>query len=516
MAGFMDMFGGGDGGSSGNSGNSGMFGGMFGGGDVYGDLLTDEQKQRMQQQTMMTMAAKLLQAGGPSTTPTNLGQALGGAFLSGQEAYGKAGQNAVQGMLTKQKIEEYRADKTRQDAINKALFGGTPGLAPAQMQAPNPSEITFGAMPQSSAAASVQGGMQQGGMQQGGMQQGGMQGGNLFSNLTQQQRQIAALTKPSELPALLGTFAQGNAERTDKTSRQMTPAEVSAAGLPLGTVAKTSLFGGIDVVRAPNQQVVQTPEGGTAVINLDAIASGKIPTTPAVQRAARAPAVPNSQGTTARASVSNGVTPLFEPALKPEQMITESRDWTKNYFTPVQSIITNYQTVLELQNSGSGGITDYGTLIKSIKALEPNSAVMQGEADSAKSMMSLADRMSAILEQAQSGGLGSDVAREQLANLARASVKTAVNTYNSQLNRQKNIYSAGRMPENAINAILSPIQMPSGAASIESMRQQIQPKAPQYPPNVMRAMENGGNVQSDGKGNFIYLDPQTNTWKPIQ
>jgi len=489
---------------------------MFGGGDIYGDLLTEEQKQRMQQQTMMTMAAKLLQAGGPSTTPTSLGQALGGAFLSGQEAYGKAGQNAVQGMLTKQKIDEYRADKTRQDAINKALFGGTPGLAPAQMQAPNPSEITFGAMPQSSAAASVQGGMQQGGMQQGGMQQGGMQGGNLFSNLTQQQRQIAALTKPSELPALLGTFAQGNAERTDKTSRQMTPAEVSAAGLPLGTVAKTSLFGGIDVVRAPNQQVVQTPEGGTAVINLDAIASGKIPTTPAVQRAARAPAVPNSQGTTARASVSNGVTPLFEPALKPEQMITESRDWTKNYFTPVQSIITNYQTVLELQNSGSGGITDYGTLIKSIKALEPNSAVMQGEADSAKSMMSLADRMSAILEQAQSGGLGSDVAREQLANLARASVKTAVNTYNSQLNRQKNIYSAGRMPENAINAILSPIQMPSGAASIESMRQQIQPKSSQYPPNVMDAIQNGANVQSDGKGNFIYLDPQTNTWKPIQ
>ena len=115
MAGFMDMFGGGDG------GNSGMFGGMFGGGDVYGDLLTDEQKQRMQQQTMMTMAAKLLQAGGPSTTPTNLGQALGGAFLSGQEAYGKAGQNAVQGMLTKQKIEEYR----RTQKYREAMLGGT-------------------------------------------------------------------------------------------------------------------------------------------------------------------------------------------------------------------------------------------------------------------------------------------------------------------------------------------------------------------------------------------------------
>jgi len=173
------MFGGGDGG---NSGNSGMFGGMFGGGDMYGDLLTDEQKQRMQQQTMMTMAAKLLQAGGPSTTPTNLGQALGGAFLSGQEAYGRAGQNAVQGMLTKQKIEEYRSEQKRKEALNAMISGGMQGSAPTQMQTPDPSNITLGAMPQSS-AASMQG-MQQGGMQPGmpgmpGMQPGmpGMQTG---------------------------------------------------------------------------------------------------------------------------------------------------------------------------------------------------------------------------------------------------------------------------------------------------------------------------------------------------
>ncbi len=98
---------------------------MFGGGDIYGDLLTEEQKQRMQQQTMMTMAAKLLQAGGPSTTPTSLGQALGGAFLSGQEAYGKSGENAVQGMLTKQKIEAYQAEKNRLQGLEKCyLMGG--------------------------------------------------------------------------------------------------------------------------------------------------------------------------------------------------------------------------------------------------------------------------------------------------------------------------------------------------------------------------------------------------------
>ena len=129
-----------------------FMGGMFGGGDVYGDLLNDEQKKAMQQQTMMTMAAKLLQAGGPSTTPTNLGQALGGAFLSGQEAYGKAGQNALQGMLTKQKIGEY---KRQQDYLKALRAGAAPqpsaeGVMP-QVQTPDASGIQLGATPQSSA-----------------------------------------------------------------------------------------------------------------------------------------------------------------------------------------------------------------------------------------------------------------------------------------------------------------------------------------------------------------------------
>jgi hypothetical protein len=117
---------------------------MFGGGDIYGDLLTEEQKQRMQQQTMMTMAAKLLQAGGPSTTPTSLGQALGGAFLSGQEAYGKAGQNAVQGMLTKQKIEEYR----RANDYRKAVLGGPASAPTAASAAMTPNQaLAVGGMP---------------------------------------------------------------------------------------------------------------------------------------------------------------------------------------------------------------------------------------------------------------------------------------------------------------------------------------------------------------------------------
>ena len=196
---------------------------MFGGGDIYGDLLTDEQKQRMQQQTMMTMAAKLLQAGGPSTTPTSLGQALGGAFLSGQEAYGTAGQNAVQGMLTKQKIEEYRNEKKRKEALNAMISGGMQGSAPTQMQTPDPSNITLGAMPQSSAASRP--GMQQGGMQTGmpGMQTG-MQGQtfNGMFGLNAQQAKLFPLLSTTDQQKML-VDAAGQRETFSNPITEMGP-----------------------------------------------------------------------------------------------------------------------------------------------------------------------------------------------------------------------------------------------------------------------------------------------------
>jgi len=112
-------------------------GGMFGGAGTYEDLLTEEQKRQMGQQSMMAMAAKLLQAGGPSDRPTSLGQALGGAYLTGQEAYEKAGAGAMNQMLTKQKIEEYRQQKTRDANWQNDLKRAASGVGgPAQDMTP--------------------------------------------------------------------------------------------------------------------------------------------------------------------------------------------------------------------------------------------------------------------------------------------------------------------------------------------------------------------------------------------
>jgi hypothetical protein len=93
---------------------------------------------------------------------------------------------------------------------------------------------------------------------------------------------------------------------------------------------------------------------------------------------------------------------------------------------------------------------------------------MQGEADSAKGMMSLADRMQSLMNQAAEGGLGSEQARMQLANLARSAVKSAVTVYNNQLERKRKIYGS-KVDAATLDAMLQQIEMPAGAENPEAL-----------------------------------------------
>ena len=76
MAGFMDYFtGGGDSGAGFD-----MFGANASG---MNDLLTAQQQEAIKRQSMLAMAAQLLQAGGRSTQRTGLGQVLGPSWCAG-------------------------------------------------------------------------------------------------------------------------------------------------------------------------------------------------------------------------------------------------------------------------------------------------------------------------------------------------------------------------------------------------------------------------------------------------
>jgi len=131
------------------------------GGDAAGlnELLTPEQLAAMQRQGALSMAAQLLAASGPSRTPVSLGQALGQSYLAGQQGYSQAQQQALTGMLTKQKIDEYKREKNADAAWRQMLSSAMSPQTAAQRQpgmAPIPGTMTQQPVAQTGVAGQAQ------------------------------------------------------------------------------------------------------------------------------------------------------------------------------------------------------------------------------------------------------------------------------------------------------------------------------------------------------------------------
>jgi hypothetical protein len=476
MAGPFDNFFGGGGGN------------MFGGNSLYADMLTPEQLAAVRQQSMMQVAAKLLESSGPSTTRRTLGQTLGGALSAGAEAMQTGQTNAVQQMLMRQKFEEAKRDAELQKQWQSAFSSIAPTTTTAPLT-PEQAIVSQGAgrvgpTPQRAGLINTAPTAQA---------QNQSPLSSAIGNLNPLQQLLLSNTSYKSGPEMLNSMI-------NQSARRMTADEVAQYGLPAGTSATIEGTGKVNVLAQPRLQVVTSPSGAVNVVNLDAYPSA--PQAPVAQPSPRtapsrppapAPARPPAQGGGARP----GVTPLFEASLNPEQVLSESRNWTTSVYSPVSEVVQNFETVKELLKSGQGGISDYGVLIKSIKALEPNSAVMQGESDAARSMMSLANRMEAIMGQATSGGMGSDDARLQLAELARSATNVAVNAYNKKLERQRKIYGKN-IPQEQIDAILAEIPMPTGAESSEALRALIMPQ-----------QQSG----AQGGGPRMVYNPSTRQWE---
>ena len=117
-----------------------LFGGMDGGLSEY---LTDEQRQAMQRQAMMSAAAALLQSSGRSTTRTSLGQALGQGLAAGAAGYQQAQQGAIAQLMTKQKLDEARRAQKAQEDYQRMIYG-----QPTEGQAITPEQaISMQGMP---------------------------------------------------------------------------------------------------------------------------------------------------------------------------------------------------------------------------------------------------------------------------------------------------------------------------------------------------------------------------------
>jgi hypothetical protein len=116
---------------------SSIFGGGMQGGTPTGldALLSEDQRKLMGRNATLAAAAALLQAGGRSTTPIGLGQALGSALQAGQQGYQQARAGSVQDLLLGEKLKEGQMSRKRQADIEKIIGTGVrPAVAgvPAQ------------------------------------------------------------------------------------------------------------------------------------------------------------------------------------------------------------------------------------------------------------------------------------------------------------------------------------------------------------------------------------------------
>lgn len=83
-----------------------LVGGLLGKSANPGGLLTPEEQKAAQQQGLLALGAQLMAAGGPSDQRVSFGQALGPALMAGQQAQRQYGNDALQMMLLKTKLQK--------------------------------------------------------------------------------------------------------------------------------------------------------------------------------------------------------------------------------------------------------------------------------------------------------------------------------------------------------------------------------------------------------------------------
>ncbi len=224
---------------------AGLFDNIFGGagaGGMYADLMTPEQQAQIRRQSMLQVAAKLLEGSGPSPVRRTIGQTLGGALTAGAEAMQTGQTNAVQQMLLRQKLEEAKAEREQNERIRKMIGGDDTPIdtinAPIETAGRVGPTVQRAGMP--TAAVNP-----------------------LMAGLTDQQQAILRITPTSKVPDVLAGFQKDAIAMSEVTGQ---PFEVvDAAGRPIlvqqtkgGKITTLEGFG-------PKREIVLENMGGRTV-----------------------------------------------------------------------------------------------------------------------------------------------------------------------------------------------------------------------------------------------------------
>ena len=222
---------------------AGLFDNVFGSaGGLYSDMLSPEQQAAVRRQSMLTMAAKLLEGSGPSPVRRTIGQTLGGVLNAGLEAQQFGQTNAVQQMLMRQKLDEAKAERLQNEQIRKMIGAGDVPIdtinAPVETAGRVGPTMQRAAMPTTAVNP-------------------------LLAGLNDQQRAILQVTPTSKVPDVLAGFQKDASAMSEVTGQ---PFEVTdATGRPIlvqqtkgGKLTTLEGFG-------PKREIVLENMGGRTV-----------------------------------------------------------------------------------------------------------------------------------------------------------------------------------------------------------------------------------------------------------
>jgi len=375
---------------------------LFGqGGSGLEDYLTAAQQKQMQQQGLLAASAALLSASGerPVGQGINLGQAVGGALMAGQQGYTQAQQGAIQNLMTRQKLEEAKRERQLQQMI---LGDGqvAPAAEPMPMEPVSGTDLGGrGAAPNT-------------------MLGGGTYtvpapmpvskptvGGGILQNLSPQMRAIAAMSPKTALPKIL------EEELKRESFNILTPDQATAMGLPT------------DATYQRNERTGQV----TSVVSAEATptevrllkASGKPVTFENIMAIRRAGAVSVNMGD-GQKGFENEMS--LKKTFSAEPIYKDFNDMKTAYSQVVSSL------------KQATPIGDTAAATKIMKLLDPGSVVRESELGIAMAASGKMDRLQYYVENWAKGTSLTPTQRQDFQNLATELYSAAGQAYNAKRN----------------------------------------------------------------------------------
>jgi hypothetical protein len=400
---------------------------LFGqGGTGLEDYLTAAQQKQMQQQGLLAASAALLSASGerPVGQGVNLGQAVGGALMAGQQGYTQAQQGAIQNLMTRQKLEEAKRERQLQQMI---LGDGqvAPAAEPMPMEPVSGTDLGGrGAAPNTMLGGGTYTAPAPMPVSQSTV------GGGILQNLSPQMRAIAAMSPKTALPKIL------EEELKRESFNILTPDQATAMGLPT------------DATYQRNERTGQV----TSVVSAEATptevrllkASGKPVTFENIMAIRRAGAVSVNMGEGQKG---------FENESKLKSMFSNEPIYKD--FNDMESAFKQVKSSLAQANP----IGDVAAATKIMKLLDPGSVVRESELGISMAAAGKMDRLQNYVTNWTQGTKLTPTQRQDFQNLANELYAAAGQTYNMKRNEYVDFGSKYNL--DATKALGAPAKIPS-------------------------------------------------------